>query len=206
MAILLAVASLSWACSGGVGHEPPPELFALPDFALVNRDGSTVESADLDGSPWVANFIFTRCALYCPRSTSRMAHLGRALPSGLSVARVSFTVDPAFDTHEVLSAYADAYGIDDPEWRFLTGDAEALRTLIFEGFRLPVEDTEPILHSNRFVLVDGNGTIRGYYEATDGAELERLIADLAALQMARGHNTQSRAEDSALGERHERSR
>jgi len=41
---------------------------------------------------------------------------------------------------------------------------------------------EPILHSTRFVLVDRNGAIRGYYDAIQGGELERLARDLRALE------------------------
>ena len=36
---------------------------------------------------------------------------------------------------------------------------------------------EPITHSTRFVLVDKQGQIRGYYSGTEEAELNRLAAD-----------------------------
>lgn len=162
-------------------RQPPPRLIELPSFELTNRDGSTVTLDRLRGAPWVADFIFTRCALYCPRLTSRMKMLEESVPSAEGLTRVSITVDPAFDSPEVLSAYADSHGVDDERWLFLTGELEPVRTLIVGGFKLAVEDTVPILHSNRFVLVDAEGTVRGYYDATDGSEMERLIDDLRAL-------------------------
>ena len=68
-----------------------------------------------------------------------------------------------------------------------------MKFLIMDGFKLAVEmnpppgaasPEEPILHSTRFVLVDGEGAIRGYYDAVQGQELERLARDLRALKSA----------------------
>lgn len=168
--------------------EAPLVLGRLPEFELVNRDGSVVGRNSLAGRPWVADFVFTRCALSCPRLTSLMRRLGADAPG---VTRVSFTVDPSHDTPEVLADYAEAYAVSDPGWLFLTGDERTIRSLVVDGFKLPiVEDperaavspNEPILHSNRFVLVDGAGAIRGYYQVTEAGEYEKLLRDLMSLE------------------------
>jgi len=168
--------------------EPPPELGQAPDFRLLNRDGRQVDSAELLGSPWVADFIFTRCALSCPRMTERMMALEKLAPRGLR--RVSFSVDPEYDSPQVLQLYADSWGITDPDWLFLTGDKESVRRLVTEGFKLGLDDEpppgaaspdEPILHSTRFVLVDGTGVVRGYYDAFRPEELNRLARDFRAV-------------------------
>jgi protein SCO1/2 len=165
----------------------PPILGRVPDFTLTDRDGSTVDLDELAGEPWVADFIFTRCALSCPRLTSVMRRLGADAPG---IARVSITVDPEHDTPQALGSYADSYAITDPEWRFLTGSTEAIESLVVGGFKLAVMRTpppelatpeEPIMHSGRFVLVDGEGAIRGYYEATDEADYRELLRDLTRL-------------------------
>jgi protein SCO1/2 len=170
--------------------EPPIAYGLAPEFSLTNRDGRRVSQQDLLGSPWVADFIFTRCAISCPRMTQRMVQLGQLWPTGLEITRVSFSVDPEFDTPEVLQAYADSWGIDDPRWLFLTGEREIMKSIIIEGFKLAVEmnpppaavnPEEPILHSTRFVLVDEVGAIRGYYDGVEGGELERLVGDLRAI-------------------------
>ncbi len=186
MAALLAG---RWAGEGR--RQPPPVLAELPDFALVNRDGRSVALADLGGRPWVAGFIFTRCALACPRLTAQMIRLGATRAAAAPVRRVSITVDPEHDTPEVLEAYAAAHGIEDPEWLFLTGERERIYELATSGFKLAVDDApppelvspqEPILHSTRLVLVDGRGRIRGYYDGFRGEELQRLAADLALIR------------------------
>ena len=175
--------------------DPPMVLGAAPEFSLVNRDGETVTNRDLLGAPWVADFIFTRCAISCPRMTSRMVQLGKLWPRELETTRVSFSVDPGYDSAPVLQTYAESWNIDDPRWFFLTGGRDVMKAIVVEGFKLAVEmnpppgtfsPEEPILHSTRFVLVDEAGAIRGYYDAVKGEELERLIGDLRALAADRG--------------------
>lgn len=165
-------------------REPPPEIGTAPEFLLVNRDGRQIDSSELLGSPWVADFIFTRCALSCPRMTERMLGLEAMEPGGLQ--RVSFSVDPEYDSPQVLQLYADSWGITDPNWLFLTGEKETIRRLVTEGFKLGLDDEpppgaaspgEPILHSTRFVLVDSKGVVRGYYDAFRPEELNRLARD-----------------------------
>jgi cytochrome oxidase Cu insertion factor (SCO1/SenC/PrrC family) len=181
---VLAAAGLALvvACSS-----PPPApvpISTLPEFSLLERDGSTVTRETLAGAPWIADFIFTHCAAYCPRLTARMRQLRSDLPPG--VRSVSITVDPERDTPAVLAEYARSWKVEGSDWLFLTGEKEAIWSLIRKGFLLPVEENpeveaSPILHSNRFALVDGQGRIRGTYEAFDEEAMARLRSDLAAV-------------------------
>jgi cytochrome oxidase Cu insertion factor (SCO1/SenC/PrrC family) len=168
--------------------EPLPVYGQLPAFSLVNRDGRTVRLEDLAGKAWVADFVFTRCPASCPMMSARMARLDRDLPPDLDARLVSISVDPVHDTPEVLERYARK--LQAPErWLFLTGGRQEIRRLCVEGFKLGLdmepppgtEGPEPILHSTRFVLVDGEGRIRGYYEAFDEASTEKLRQDLLRL-------------------------
>jgi protein SCO1/2 len=181
---LLAVAgAAAWQIAHG--PEPPPVLGEVPDFALTNRDGKSVRRADLAGAPWVADFIFTRCGASCPMMSLRMAKLEREMPQ-VGVRFVSFSVDPVYDTPKVLEEYAESFGAPG-RWLFLTGDKQEIYRLSKEGFKLAVDDTtpvsedEPILHSTRFVLVDGEGHIRGYYDGFDDEAVKKLMRDVKAL-------------------------
>jgi protein SCO1/2 len=166
----------------------PPRLGSLPDFRLVERSGRPLALADLRGRPWVADFIFTQCGGACPAMTARMARLRRDVSP--DVQFVSFTVDPAHDTREVLARYAATFRADEG-WRFVTGPAKDLYALSVAGFKLAAMEVPPgeqaaggdgpFLHSSKFVLVDGEGVIRGYYDSTDEAAMRALAADAAAL-------------------------
>jgi protein SCO1/2 len=158
----------------------------VPPFTLTERSGAPLTTADLAGRVWVADFIFTRCPDFCPALTARMAGLQRALPPGADPIRlVSFSVDPAHDTPAVLRDYAARAGASDG-WLFVTGPRDALAALMREGFKVAWADdgpsTAPITHSDRFVLVDRQLRIRGYYHGTDPEEVARLERDAAALR------------------------
>jgi protein SCO1/2 len=175
--------------------QPLPVLGSVPGFVLTERSGRPIRRTDLDGTPWVADFVFTRCTGMCPALSTRMAELRRrAAEAGLRARYVSFTVDPAHDTPEVLRAYAGRVGATGDDWVFVTGSRAALVDLVGKGFRLSIEERSPaavaaeggelIAHSDRFVLVDGAGQIRGYYHGLDPDTPDRLLADLAALAPA----------------------
>jgi protein SCO1/2 len=119
--------------------------------------------------------------------TARMAALRKKL-KGTPVRFVSFSLDPATDTPEVLTRYAASAGAD-AEWWFVTGSMRDLHGLSVEGFRLgamenaPGAETAdgPFLHSSKFVLVDAEGVIRNYYDSEDKAAVAALEADARRL-------------------------
>jgi protein SCO1 len=168
-------------------QEELPHLFDVPAFSLVERSGRPATLAALHGRPWIADFIFTRCGGACPAMTARMAGLRKRL-AGTPVAFVSFSVDPSHDTPEVLRRYASAAGAGD-DWWFVTGAVRDLHALSTEGFKLAAMENAPgaetadgpFLHSSKFVLVDGEGAIRGYYDSEDEAAVRTLEADARRL-------------------------
>jgi protein SCO1 len=164
-----------------------PVLGRVPAFTLTNRDGRAVRLSDLAGAPWIADFVFTRCVSSCPLLSARLARLDHALPPELGIRLVSFSVDPAHDTPAVLERYARSLSAS-RRWLFLTGGEEQIRRLSRQGFKLALEpgaETEAILHSTRFVLVDAAGAIRGTYQALDPEALRRVEADARALALTR---------------------
>jgi protein SCO1 len=155
-----------------------------PDFMLTERSSRAVTRQDLDGQVWIADFIFTQCGGICPLMTKEMRKLQDQLPAEIRL--VSFSVDPTHDTPEVLRAYADENGADRDRWLFLTGERDVMYRISKDGFKLAVDDTqgtpaEPITHSTRFVLVDRQGRIRGYYGMEDKDAMARLMADAKQL-------------------------
>ena len=161
---------------------------AVPEFLLVERSGESTGLQDLRGKIWIADFIYTTCTDTCPLQTAAMAKLQEQWRDRPELRLVSFTVDPAHDTPQVLSGYADKFKADAERWLFLTGEKEQIAHLIQAGFHLSAaplteDDTQAsvVLHSPRFVLIDQKAEIRGYYYSRDGEALKRLKADVAIL-------------------------
>ena len=160
----------------------------VPEFSLTERSGKNIGLGALRGKIWIADFIYTSCTDTCPLQTAEMAKLQEQWSDRPELRLVSFTVDPARDTPQVLSGYADKFKADTERWLFLTGETEQIAQLIQAGFHLSAapltEDgtqASVILHSPRFVLVDREAQIRGYYDSRDGEAIKRLKADVATL-------------------------
>ena len=157
-----------------------PVFYDVPEFELVAQDGQPFNSRALRGKVWVADFIYTTCPGPCPRMTSQMREVQDAVIKMADVRLVSFTVDPARDTPEVLAAYAKAHGASTADWYFLTGPEATLQTLDRNTFKLG-DLNSSLQHSTRFVLVDRQSRIRGYYDTSESRAISRLISDVYAL-------------------------
>lgn len=163
-----------------------PDHGPLPMFELMADDASTFTRDDLIGDLWVVDFIFTRCAGPCPAMSRIFADLQ---DEDLPARFLSVTVDPAYDSPQVLSQYRTAYGGESDDWRLLTGSHAGIQALADEGFRLPVnagtetsvEGMPPMFHSGKFALVDRSGHVRGYYVYTDELALQQLRDDIETL-------------------------
>jgi protein SCO1/2 len=197
---------LIWACLGltlaGVavvgawrarsGPPPLPVYGTVPGFTLIERGGTTVRAEDLAGRIWIADFIFTRCGGTCPALTATLASALRRVPDG--TIAVSFSVDPERDDPATLQRYATQFGADPAHWLFLTGERATIERVVREGFRLSLAELppgererspEPITHSDRFVLVDRDLRIRGYYHGTDADGVSKLVHDVGTLTSER---------------------
>jgi protein SCO1/2 len=167
--------------AGGAAVELPV-LGEVPAFSLVDQDSRPVTPEALKGHPWIATFIFTRCAGPCPVITGKMAAFQHSIAAP-DLRFVSVSVDPEYDTPKVLKAYAKKFGADESRWRFLTGPAEAVQALARGMYiaAVPATKDQPIIHSEKFVLVDADGKIRGYYDNNDSKEMAQLPSDAQRL-------------------------
>lgn len=152
-----------------------------PSFTLRNSENTPVSAKDLAGKVWIANFFFTDCEGPCPIQAAHLQKLADTFPETQDLVFVSITADPKNDTPEKLAAYAERIKADTSRWHFLTGDSETIHDLMNEnGFALG-SGPEPIYHSTRFVLVDQQGQIRGFYRGTEMNQVKSLITDIKKL-------------------------
>src|SRR5699024_4569196 len=95
----------------------------ISDFEFTTQDNETFGLDDLKGKYWVADFVFTNCTTVCLPMTTNMSYLQDQInEEGLEdIELVSFSVDPDYDTPEVLKEYSEDYEADLSNWTFLTG-------------------------------------------------------------------------------------
>lgn len=174
--------------------KPAPELPIIgqvPAYSLTREDGATFGSEQLKGKVYVASFIFSRCPSVCPRMLQALETFQGSVASLLpDVALVTFTVDPDYDTPSVLRQTAQSYHARPELWAFATSpDKAALLKLYGEGFKVGVTEVGPatdlfaVAHSEKAVLVDQKGQIRGFYAldpqgvALMGTHMAQLIGE-----------------------------
>lgn len=165
-ALALLALSLAAACR----PDPLPVLWAAPSFHLEDQRGQPFGSSDLAGRAAILSFVYTSCPDICPLLTAKMAQVQEKLRAegllGSRVQLVSVTVDPDRDSPAVLAEYAGRFRADPEAWRFLSGEREAVFTVL-EGFKLTTRASaraaagqEIVAHSNRFVVLDPRGQVR----------------------------------------------
>lgn len=175
--------------------DAPARRLALPDFSLVERSGKKIRLADLRGKISIVDFIYTSCSDTCPLQTADMAKLQEQWINEREIELVSISVDPEHDTPRVLTKYAGRFRADPERWLFLTGPKKQIDRLVEDGFRLPIAralhgNHGSVVHSSRFVLVNEQAQVCGYYDNRDPRAMERLKADVTGLlqhlSLARG--------------------
>ena len=160
----------------------------ISDFALVAQDGAPLRRADLLGRIHVATFIYTRCAGVCPAMVTQLKRVQRAIEQRSDVTLVSYTVTPQVDTPDMLDRFGKERGINPAVWKLVTGDAKQIYGLARQSYfaddsRLEDQPSgaEDFLHTEKALLVDQQGRLRGVYNATVPHDIENLIADIGAL-------------------------
>ena len=162
----------------------------VSNITLTNQLGKRVSLDDLKRKALVVDFFFTRCPSICPTLTRNMKKLHDALKRKDDFSRtdssfvqfLSISVDPDRDSVAALKKYADRFGVDPDIWWMLTGPKKSIYDFAINELKLAVEDGEYVdsnyIHTSRFVLLDKERIVRGYYDGLDSAALNRLAADL----------------------------
>lgn len=167
------------------------------NIKLVNQLGDSVSLYDIQNRVIVADFFFTRCPSVCPKMTANMAKLqqsfshnnkdGRKVIDSSIVKFLSFSIDPARDSVSVLRRYADKFKVDHDNWWMLTGNKKTIYDFALNELKLGLVDGEGVdtsfIHSEKFVLLDRDFVVRGYYNGLDTSSLSLLAKDIGLLML-----------------------
>jgi len=155
----------------------------IPDFGMIDQNGDSVFASQLDGTVHVADFFFSSCEAICPMMSTQLSRVQEAMGDEEDFRILSFSLDSENDSVPVLKSFARKFGAKDPIWHLLTGNKEEIYQLGREGYMqaVLVDSNGVINHPPRFVLVDENRQIRGFYNGLDSVEVDYLINDLSYL-------------------------
>jgi protein SCO1/2 len=116
---------------------PNPERVSvgsrMPDFTLTDQSNRAVRLSDFRGRVVAVDFIYTRCPLpdVCPRLSANFARVQNRFREkmGKDLMLLSITIDPQYDTPQVLVGYAKIWNARLDGWRFLTGQDAAIEVV-----------------------------------------------------------------------------
>ena len=167
----------------------------VPDFSLTNHHGETITQEDMLGKVYVVEFFFTTCPSICPIMHKSLVKVQDKYFGNPNVAFGSVTINPEFDTPEVLNAYAKENNVTNNNWQFLTGELDDIYALANQGFNLYAAEAPEVEggfeHSGFFALVDKKGNIRSrlvaqgnpkiYYNGLEDSDVKMLTDDIKKL-------------------------
>jgi protein SCO1 len=154
----------------------------ISDFSFINQNGKTITQKDYAGKIYVADFFFTTCQSICPKMTSNMLEVQKAIVNNPKVMLLSHTVTPEIDSVPVLKKYAIEKGVSDNKWNLVTGDKKDIYYIARKSY-LAVKTGKPeelydMVHTENFILVDSKRRVRGFYDGTNKEEIKKLIDDI----------------------------
>ena len=122
--------------------EPLPYLLVnnerkkVPDFKFINQNEKLVSNKDYLGKVYIVEFFFTTCTTICPIMNTNLVHIQNSFTAFPDFGIASFSINPEYDTSEVLRLYAQDNGITNPNWNLMTGDRNEIYKLANDGFNL----------------------------------------------------------------------
>jgi protein SCO1/2 len=157
----------------------------IPSFRFLNQDSVFVSEKDVEGKVYVADFFFTTCPTICPKMKTQMLRIYERYKDRDEVRIISHSIDPDFDTPNVLKDYATRLQVKAPKWNLLTGDKAAIYQLGQKSYMVSAQEDPNeaggFVHSGAFILVDKNRHVRGIYDGTVEAEVNHLLEDMEIL-------------------------
>ena len=136
----------------------------VPEFNFVNQNGELVSNNDYIGKVYIVEFFFTTCTTICPVMNTNLIHIQNSFTKFSDFGIASFSINPEYDTVDILNQYANENGIVNSNWNLMTGDRSEIFKLANDGFNLYTASSSDFIdgfeHSGYFALIDKQGFIR----------------------------------------------
>lgn len=179
---LLVAKQASPSVTAGTALDNP---LALPALNLVDDRGGATTLAQGDGRLRLVFYGFVRCPDVCPATLASLKNsLERLTPQQQDKVQVQFiTVDPTFDTPQVVRQYLDRF---DASFTGLTGDADTIDEAARVMFVANVKPQPVIDHSAHAMAPAGAGASNAQAAGAGAAEAARIHGDQVSVVDAQG--------------------
>jgi protein SCO1 len=158
----------------------------IAPFSFVDQDSVIVTNATFKDKIYVADFFFTTCRTICPIMKTQMKRVYTATANNPDVLILSHTIDPEWDTVELLHNYARMLEVENDRWHFVTGAKDSIYKIAQTSYFITANEdrSEPdgFIHSGAFLLIDKHQRIRGKYDGTREVDVDRLLKDIERLR------------------------
>lgn len=157
----------------------------VADFKLVNQLGDTITQADFENKIYVADFFFATCPSICPIMSGNISVLQEKFADRPEVMFLSHSVTPDIDSVAALREYGELYDANPERWMLVTGDKKDIYELARKSYFAVLDEgdggKQDFIHTENFILVDKDRRLRGFYDGTSEADMQRLADEIEIL-------------------------
>ena len=158
----------------------------IADFSLSDQNGNTVSNQNFEGKIYVADFFFTTRPSICPKMTANLSELSVFYKDDSDIMFLSHSVTPEKDSIPVLKEYAAKHNVNGEKWKLVTGSKSHIYELARRSYFAVTTEGDggenDFIHTENFILVDKERKIRGFYDGTSKADMQKLKDDIVILR------------------------
>lgn len=157
----------------------------IPAFSFTNQDNQQITEKNYEGKVYIADFFFTTCPSICPKMTNTLTMVQEKLKDEPNFAILSHSIDPEYDTPEILKSYSEKNHANNKVWNFVTGDRDEIYD-ICENYYMAYAKKDSLaeggyVHSGFLILVDKHKFVRAAYDGTRPEVADSIAADVKLL-------------------------
>ena len=160
----------------------------VPNFTLRNQNNREIHMHDYRGKALLLTFIYTRCPVpdFCTLMSDNFAQIDRALGQDPQLYEkthlLSISIDPAYDTPEVLKSYGAAHteryeNETFAHWEFAGGTTEQVKKIAAYFGLTYFPEKDQIIHALRTIIVSPEGKIARVYSG-NGWKPEEVVDEM----------------------------
>ncbi len=198
---LHVTATESWVdhlAKHGIMALPPPAPAMAPamqplrDYHFTNELGQPVSLNFFRGQAVAITFFYTRCPLpeFCPRLSKNFQLVAQKLAALHEAPKnwhlLSVSLDPQFDSPQMLKAYGENYHYNPAQWSFLTGPADKISELARQSGVSYESDGTTINHNFRTLIVDASGHLQTMFPVS-GDLSDSIVSEIVKAAAVTNH-------------------